>query len=176
MREYLPNRKGEGAVARYRWTDQHGATAIMPSPGALLRSPLAPRPGDVDQPAPRRRARTADASAGAPGELKAGYPLAPRPNGNGEGGPAASPPAPTGGGLNPEEQNFDQAGPGVQVTGRDQEGKMWRMQIWGPHAQQGEGGMIGDRALSNLGQVRDGASDVQGLGALQRQLDRHYRR
>jgi hypothetical protein len=53
---------------------------------------------------------------------------------------------------------------------------MWRMQIWGPHAQQGEGGLIGDDALRNLGQVRDGAGDIQGLGALQRQLDRHYRR
>jgi hypothetical protein len=143
----------------------------------------------VDQPASRRRARTADsapprvrtvdANAGGPGELKGGYRLAPpaRGNGNGNGnGNGGSPLVPTGGGLNPEEQQFDQAGPGVQVTGRDQEGKMWRMQIWGPPAQQGEGGMIGDRALRNLGQIRDGASDVQGLGALQRQLDRHYRR
>jgi hypothetical protein len=89
----------------------------MPRPGALLRPPIVDAPSDVhiyvDLPAPRRRARTADASAGAPGELKAGYPLAAHPagNGNGERGPASSASVPTAGGRNPEQQQFDEGGP-----------------------------------------------------------------
>jgi hypothetical protein len=51
--------------------------------------------------------------AGAPGELKAGYPLAAHPagNGNGERGPASSASVPTAGGRNPEQQQFDEGGP-----------------------------------------------------------------
>jgi hypothetical protein len=52
--------------------------------------------------------------------------------------------APVAGGV--EEQQFDQ-GRSWRVRGTDEEGKLWRMEISGPHPQKGEGAMIGDRAL-----------------------------
>jgi hypothetical protein len=126
---------------------------------------------DLEEPAPRRRARTADASAGAPGELRAGYPLAPPPV-RAPAQSTASPPV--AGGVNPEEQHFDETR-AVRVSGRDATGRMWNARIYGPYPQPGEG-TIGDAALHDLGATRGGCDDVQGLAALQRRLDAHYRR
>jgi hypothetical protein len=109
-----------------------------------------------DAPVGRPRMRAYDASAGAPGERRNGA-------------------APTAGGANPEEQEFDQARRRVRLRGVDQEGQPYGAEVWLPDGGQGYGGdrKTGDNSLLNLVD-RDPFTECSGLRAYQRLLDRHY--
>jgi hypothetical protein len=96
-------------LGRFKATDLYG-TAAPPRLGAT--------------------ARIRDASAGAPGELRVGYPV---PN---EGLATATPRRPnpsTVGGVNPEGEFADRGG--IQLTGRDQAGRNWGATIYSPQSE-----------------------------------------
>ena len=111
----------------------------------------APKPkGDQ----PRGRARTANGNAGAESEWP-----------------------PTAGGVNPEEESFDQRRRRVRLTGRDEEGSNYGAELWLPEGGRGYGGdrKVGDAAIRDLVTPRDGRADISGLAELQRRLNQHYR-
>jgi hypothetical protein len=91
---------------------------------------------------------------------------------------------PTTGGINPEEESFDQGRRRVRLRGRDQEtGENYGAELWLPQSQGGYGAeagkpgdrKVGDQALRNLVE-RDPFTECSGLRAWQRALDRHYQR
>jgi hypothetical protein len=107
-----------------------------------------------------RGTRASDANAGAPNERG----------------------VPTAGGINPEEESFDQGRRRVRLRGRDDEtGESWGAELWLPQTQGGYGaGKPGDRKTGDavlrgdLSVTRDGWEQVSALAAWQAALDRHY--
>jgi hypothetical protein len=108
-----------------------------------------------------RGIRAIEASAGAPGERS----------------------VPTAGGVNPEEEAFDEGRRRIRLRGRDQKtNQLLGAEIYLPAGGHGYGSgtaqvgdaAIGDAALRDLVTPKGGCEEISGLAAWQRVLDAHY--
>jgi hypothetical protein len=83
---------------------------------------------------------------------------------------------PTAGGINPEEETFDQSRRRLRLSGRDETGENFGAELYLPSGPVKPGDhRTSDAALLGNLENRDPFEECASLAAYQRMLNRHYR-